>query len=94
MDSGKQLLERGGQGSVQHYSLGLKILSALVSEMNQQPKRTGKILQVHRKTAVAFRDLELYKIFQIAMACLRQLNDTKTDADTEKKLKEQVRRKP
>ncbi|GMH42848.1 hypothetical protein BSKO_10767 [Bryopsis sp. KO-2023] len=89
VDSAKQLLERGGQGSPQHYLLGLKILSALVSDMNQQPKRTGKVLQVHRKTAVAFRDRELYKIFQIAITCLRQLKDTLTEQETEKKLKEQ-----
>lgn len=88
--SAKQLLERGAQESVQHYLLGLKILTALVSEMNQQPRRTGKVLQAHRKTAVAFRDQELYKIFQVAMTCLRQLNDLKIDAVTEKKLKEQV----
>ncbi len=40
----------------------------------------------HRKIAVSFRDLSLFKVFQVALVALRQMLDS--NADT--KLKEQV----
>ena len=43
-----------------HYLLGLKILNMLVSEMNNPTP--GRSLTQHRKIAVSFRDLSLYKV--------------------------------
>eukprot|EP00803_Ostreobium_quekettii_P004119 evm.model.scf_281.4 EVM.evm.TU.scf_281.4 scf_281:37255-51104(+) len=76
------------KGSMDHYLLGLKILNMLVCEMNNQPKRQSKLMTVHRKTAVAFRDNELGQVFQLSLFSLRQLQEVKDDAST--KLKDQA----
>lgn len=54
-----------------HYLLGLKILTMLVTECNQPTP--GRTLTQHRKIAVSFRDLALFKIFQMSLIALRQL---------------------
>jgi exportin-7 len=59
------------EATIDHKIIGLKLLNALVDEMNTPT--TGRTLTVHRKTAVSFRDLALYQIFQIAISTLRQL---------------------
>ena len=86
VEDAKRFLEKG---SMEHYLLGLKILNSLVAEMNRQPKRQSKLLTVHRKTAVAFRDQELGQIFQFSLLALRQLQNLKAQGSA--KLKEQVR---
>eukprot|EP00898_Chlorokybus_atmophyticus_P001655 jgi/Chlat1/2490/Chrsp175S02362 len=65
------------QSSQPHYLLGLKIITQLVAEMNQP--NAGRPLTVHRKTAVSFRDLALYEIFQISLTSLRQLQTDAAD---------------
>ncbi|WOL16370.1 exportin-7-like isoform X2 [Canna indica] len=64
------------QGSSGHYSIGLKILNQLVSEMNQP--NAGISLTIHRKVACSFRDQSLFQIFQISLTSLHQL---KSDED-------------
>lgn len=59
------------EATVEHKIIGLKLLNALVDEMNTPT--TGRTLTVHRKTAVSFRDHALYQIFQISISTLRQL---------------------
>ncbi|XP_074590351.1 uncharacterized protein LOC141846243 isoform X2 [Curcuma longa] len=59
------------QASSGHYSIGLKILNQLVSEMNQPNQ--GISLTVHRKVACSFRDQSLFQIFQISLTSLHQL---------------------
>lgn len=59
------------EATVDHYQIGLRILSALVDEMNTQT--AGRSLTSHRKTAVSFRDQTLYQTFQIAITTLRNL---------------------
>ena len=59
------------EATIDHKIIGLKLLNALVDEMNTPT--TGRTLTVHRKTAVSFRDHALYQIFQIAITTLRQL---------------------
>lgn len=54
-----------------HYYLGLRILLALVDEMNSQT--CGKTMTVHRKTAVSFRDQSLLPIFQISLSTLQSI---------------------
>ena len=68
-----------------HYFLGLKILNMLVAEFNQPTP--GRTLTQHRKLAVAFRDQALFKVFELALVAMRQLQSTQM-ADTE--LREQV----
>ncbi|KAK8928464.1 hypothetical protein KSP39_PZI017721 [Platanthera zijinensis] len=59
------------QATSEHYSIGLKILNQLVSEMNQS--NIGMPLSHHRRVASSFRDQSLYQIFQISLASLVQL---------------------
>mmetsp|Transcript_25560 Transcript_25560/g.71479 ORF Transcript_25560/g.71479 Transcript_25560/m.71479 type:complete len:1067 (+) Transcript_25560:187-3387(+) len=73
-----------GKGLGPHYMLGLKILNMLVTECNQPTP--GRTLTQHRKIAVSFRDLALFKIFQISLIALHQLH---ADSSVDDKLKEQ-----
>lgn len=59
------------EATTDHKIVGLKLLNALVDEMNTPT--SGRTLTVHRKTAVSFRDHALYQIFQISISTLRQL---------------------
>jgi exportin-7 len=59
------------QASVDHCILGLKILNQLVDELNIPSN--GRTLLQHRKTSVSFRDMCLFKVFQIALTTLKQL---------------------
>lgn len=59
------------QATIDHRIIGLKILNALVDEMNIPT--TGRTLTHHRKAAVSFRDLALLKAFQMSITCLNQL---------------------
>ncbi|KAL3148536.1 hypothetical protein ABBQ38_013973 [Trebouxia sp. C0009 RCD-2024] len=85
VDDASHLLELGAAGQPGLYLLGLKLLSMLVSEMNQPTP--GRTLTQHRKIAVAFRDQSLLKTFQISLAALKQLQITSA---AETKLKEQA----
>ena len=85
VDDASQLLEKGAAGQPGLYLLGLKLLSMLVTEMNQPTP--GRTLTQHRKIAVAFRDQSLLKTFQLSLTALKQLQGTSA---AETKLKEQV----
>ena len=85
VDDASQWLEKGAAGQPGLYLLGLKLLSMLVSEMNQPTP--GRTLTQHRKIAVAFRDQSLLKTFQMSLSALKQLQGAGM-ADV--KLKEQV----
>ena len=61
------------------YLLGLKILEALVGEMNTPS--SGYSLIAQRKTAVSFRDMSLLNIFTVGLASLRQLREAPPPAD-------------
>ncbi|XP_073110621.1 uncharacterized protein [Elaeis guineensis] len=61
------------QATPDHYSIGLKILNQLVSEMNQP--NPGFPLTQHRRVACSFRDQSLFQIFQISLTSLRQLKN-------------------
>lgn len=82
-DDCKRFLEKGAT-SPAHYLLGLKILNMLVTEMNQATP--GRTLTQHRKIAVSFRDLSLFKVFQLSLVALKQLLEQRADD----KLKEQA----
>lgn len=84
VDDASHLLEKGAAGQPGLYLLGLKLLSMLVSEMNQPTP--GRTLTQHRKIAVAFRDQSLLKTFVLSLSALKQLQNT-----SDLKLKEQVR---
>lgn len=66
------------QVSVDYCIIGLKILNQLVDELNLPT--SGRTLTMHRKTAVSFRDLCLFKIFNIALATLRKLQSRQFSA--------------
>lgn len=74
------------QATVEHCILGLYILNELVIEMNQPI--LGKTLTSHRKTAVSFREVALFHIFQVALTSLRQLQmrNITTERDQEARL--------
>ena len=54
------------------YLLGLKILDALVAEMNAPTPGTSSLI-TQRKTAVSFRDACLLHVFNVGLTVLRQL---------------------
>ena len=85
VDDASQILEKGAAGQPGLYLLGLKLLSMLVTEMNQPTP--GRTLTQHRKIAVAFRDQSLLKTFQLSLTALKQLQGMSA---AETKLKEQV----
>ena len=85
VDDASQFLEKGAAGQSGLYLLGLKLLSMLVTEMNQPTP--GRTMTQHRKIAVAFRDQSLLKTFQLSLTALKQLQGTSA---AETKLKEQV----
>ena len=71
------------EATINHHIIGLKILIALVEEMNAPT--VGRTLTIHRKTAVSFRDQSLFPIFQIAITTLRQISmQVPTDGVTQK----------
>lgn len=57
--------------STSHHLVGIKLLQALVDEMNT-PTAT-KTLTAHRKTAVSFRDGGLFQAFQMALNTIKQV---------------------
>jgi exportin-7 len=57
--------------NVEYCIVGLRILNQLVDELNLPT--SGRTLTLHRKTAVSFRDLCLFRIFQIALSTLQQV---------------------
>ena len=59
------------QATIDHCILGLKILNQLVDELNIPT--SGRTLTQHRKTSVSFRDLCLFKVFQLGLTTLKQL---------------------
>jgi exportin-7 len=59
------------QATVDHCILGLKILNQLVEELNIPT--TGRTLTQHRKASVSFRDVCLFKVFQLGLTTLKQL---------------------
>lgn len=67
------------QATVDHCILGLKILNQLVDELNIPT--TGRTLTQHRKTSVSFRDVCLFKVFQLGLTTLKQLQTRAIVAD-------------
>ncbi|XP_023537152.1 exportin-7-like isoform X1 [Cucurbita pepo subsp. pepo] len=61
------------QATSEHYTIGLKILNQLVSEMNQPNQ--GFPSTNHRRVACSFRDQALFEIFQISLTSLCQLKN-------------------
>lgn len=61
------------QATIDHHIIGLKVLHALVEEMNIPI--TGRTLTHHRKAAVSFRDLSLFKAFQMSITTLLHLQN-------------------
>ena len=59
------------QATVDHCILGLKILNQLVDELNVPT--SGRTLTQHRKSSVSFRDVCLFKVFQLGLTTLKQL---------------------
>jgi len=71
------------QATVEHCILGLKILNQLVDELNIPT--TGRTLTQHRKTSVSFRDVCLFKVFQLGLTSLKQLQGGTINTDPAKK---------
>ncbi|XP_062092059.1 uncharacterized protein LOC133797942 isoform X2 [Humulus lupulus] len=65
------------QATSDHYTIGLKILNQLVSEMNQP--NPGLPSTHHRRVACNFRDQSLFQIFQISLTSLGQLKNDVVD---------------
>ncbi|XP_031377633.1 exportin-7 isoform X1 [Punica granatum] len=71
------------QATSDHYTIGLKILNQLVSEMNQANPTLPSTH--HRRVACNFRDQSLFQIFQISLTSLSQL---KSDGAVASRLQE------
>lgn len=67
------------QATVDHCILGLKILNQLVDELNIPT--VGRTLTQHRKTSVSFRDVCLFKVFQLGLTTLKQLQSRAISAN-------------
>ena len=67
--------------TVEHQIVGLKVLNALVDEMNTPT--AGRTLTVHRKTAVSFRDHALFVAFQISITTLQRIKSQAIPGITE-----------
>jgi len=67
------------QATVDHCILGLKILNQLVDELNIPT--SGRTLTQHRKTSVSFRDVCLFRVFQLGLTTLKQLQTRAITAD-------------
>ena len=48
-------------------------MNGLVEELNVPT--TGRTLTQHRKTAVSFRDVSLFRVFQLALTTLSQVRE-------------------
>ncbi|CAI5723453.1 hypothetical protein KXD40_000640 [Peronospora effusa] len=59
------------QATVDHCVIGLQILSELVTEMSLPI--VGRNITFHRKSAVSFREDSLFRIFQVALTSIKQL---------------------
>ncbi|EEY55154.1 exportin-like protein [Phytophthora infestans T30-4] len=59
------------QATVDHCVIGLQILSELVTEMDLPV--AGRNITFHRKIAVSFREDSLFRIFQVALTSIKQL---------------------
>lgn len=59
------------QATVDHCIIGLQILSELVTEMNLPV--VGRNITFHRKIAVSFREDSLFRVFQVSLTTLKQL---------------------
>ncbi|TDH72778.1 hypothetical protein CCR75_000536 [Bremia lactucae] len=59
------------QATVDHCVIGLQILSELVTEINLPVP--GRTVTYHRKIAVSFREDVLFRIFQVALTSIKQL---------------------
>ena len=66
------------QASVDHCILGLRILNQLVDELNIPT--SGRTITQHRKTAVSFRDVSLFRVFQLGLTTLGQLQSNSIQA--------------
>ena len=73
------------QATIDHHSMGLRILTELVDEMNNPTN--GRTLTQHRKIAVSFRDHSLYRVFQIAITTLKHLSQEEIQASEQQQLK-------
>ena len=72
IDDARAFLDKGARELSQpHYLVGLRIISGVVSEMNNPVP--GRTLTQHRKIAVSFRDLSLYQAFRLSLSALRTL---------------------
>lgn len=60
------------QGPVEHCTIGVQILGALTSEMNQVSESdANRSLTKHRKIASSFRDQQLFEIFRLCCTLLK-----------------------
>ncbi|XP_070507748.1 exportin-7 isoform X2 [Chironomus tepperi] len=67
------------KGSVEHCMIGVKILSQLVSEMNQIAEMDVNLsFTRHRKIACSFRDTQLFDIFLLSCELLARARDNST----------------
>jgi exportin-7 len=64
-------VEKFLHANVDYCIVGLRILNQVVEEFNLPT--SGRTLTLHRKTAVSFRDLCLFHIFQICLSTLQQV---------------------
>ncbi|KDD73242.1 hypothetical protein H632_c2390p0, partial [Helicosporidium sp. ATCC 50920] len=83
----ERLLEAAqAASSPQGYEAGLRMLAALVAEMNAASG--GLSVAQHRKIAVSFRDLSLGSIFQLSLRAMHSLQ--RSGAQGEERLQEQA----
>jgi exportin-7 len=66
------------QGSVEHCTIGVQLLSVLTSEMNQVSEAdANRSLTKHRKIASSFRDQQLFEIFRLCCTLLKSALDSR-----------------
>jgi len=65
------------QGSIDHCIIGVKLLTELVSNMNQSEETLS--LSKNRKISASFRDMSLFEIFTSALNMIQQITNEKID---------------
>lgn len=65
------------QGSIDHCVIGIKLLTELVTTMNQSENNLS--IAKNRKISSSFRDLSLYEIFTSVLTMIKQMTSEKID---------------
>ncbi|ODM92544.1 Exportin-7 [Orchesella cincta] len=80
------------QGSVEHCTIGIQLLSVLTSEMNEVSEADARALSRHRRVASSFRDQQLLEIFRLSCTLLKNALESGKTTNLDESLMNQLLR--